>query len=111
MGRVCVDQVFLIKQMSEKCVVKGKSLDEAYLDLQNAYDRVDRNAMWNVLSMHGVNGMLVSAIMSIYAESEACVRVCRKESEWFRVEVGLRQGCVMSPWLFNLFMDGVMREI
>ena len=37
--------------------------------------------------------------------------MCRKESEWFGVEVGLRQGCVMSPWLFNLFMDGAMREI
>ena len=61
--------------------------------------------------MYGVNGMLVNAIRSFYAESEACVRVCRKESEWFGVEVGLRQGCVMSPRLFNLFMDGVMREI
>ena len=35
----------------------------------------------------------------------------RKESEWFGLEVGLCQGCAMSPWLFNLFMDGVMREI
>ena len=55
--------------------------------------------------------MLVNAIRSFYAESEACVRVCRKESEWFGVEVSLRQGCVMSMWLFNLFMDGVKREI
>merc|ERR1711872_441017 len=39
------------------------------------------------------------------------VRGCREESEWFEVGVGLRQGCVMSPWLFNLFMDGVMREV
>ena len=43
--------------------------------------------------------------------SEACVRVCREEGEWFRVGVGLRQGCVMSPWLFNVFMDGVMKEV
>ena len=44
-------------------------------------------------------------------QSEAGVSVCRKESEWLGVEVGLRQNCVMSPWLFNLFMDGVMKEI
>ena len=38
-------------------------------------------------------------------------RVCREEGEWFEVGVGLRQGCVMSPWLFNLFMDAVMKEV
>ena len=38
-------------------------------------------------------------------------RVCREEGEWFEVGVGLRQGCVMSPWLFNLFIDAVMKEV
>ena len=37
--------------------------------------------------------------------------VCREEGEWFEVGVGLRQGCVMSPWLFNFFMDAVMKEV
>ena len=40
-----------------------------------------------------------------------CVRVGNDVSEWFPVRVGLRQGCVMSPWLFNLYMDGVVREV
>ena len=39
------------------------------------------------------------------------MRVCRQESDWFSVRVGLHQGCVMSPWLFNVYMDGVMREV
>ena len=41
----------------------------------------------------------------------ACVRVGNDVSEWFLVNVGLRQGCVMSPWLFNVYMDGVCREV
>ena len=40
-----------------------------------------------------------------------CVRVGNEVSEWFPVRVGLRQGCVMSPWLFNLYIDGVVREV
>ena len=110
-GRGCVDQVFVMKQMSEKFVDKSKCLYVAYMDLEKAYDRIDRDAMWRVLSMYGINGQLLKAVQSLYTGSEACVRVCREESEWFEVGVGLRQGCVMSPWLFNLFMDGVMREV
>ena len=100
-----------MKQMSEKFVDKNKSLYVAYMDLEKAYDRVDREAMWRVLGMYGINGQLLKAVQSLYENSEAYVRVCREEGEWFEVGVGLRQGCVMSPWLFNLFMDAVMKEI
>ena len=110
-GRGCVDQVFVLKQMSEKCVDKNKSLYVAYMDLEKAYDRIDREAMWRVLGMYGINGQLMKAVQSLYEKSEACVRVCREEGDWFEVGVGLRQGCVMSPWLFNLFMDAVMKEV
>ena len=48
---------------------------------------------------------------SFYVGSKACVRVGNEVSEWFPVRVGLRQGCVMSPWLFNLYIDGVIREV
>ena len=47
----------------------------------------------------------------MYEKSEACVRVCREEGEWFEASVSLRQGCVMSLWLFNLFMDAAMKEV
>ena len=46
-----------------------------------------------------------------YEDCRACVRVGNGVSEWFPVNVGLRQGCVMSPWLFNVYMDGVVRAV
>ena len=110
-GRGCIDQVFVMRQLTEKFVSKGKCLYASFMDLEKAYDRIDRRAMWRVLEQYGVTGRLLEAVKSFYVDSEACVRVCRKESEWFSVKVGLRQGCVMSPWLFNVFMDGVMREV
>ena len=67
--------------------------------------------MWNVFRLYGVGGKLLRAVKSLYEGSRACVRVGNELSDWFTVRVGLRQGCVMSPWLFNLYIDGVVREV
>ena len=47
----------------------------------------------------------------MYVDSSPCVRVKGAESEQFRIYSGVRQWCIMSPWLFNIFMDGVMKEV
>ena len=90
---------------------KNKKLYLGFMDLQQAFDRVDRNALWQVLMIYGVGGKLLNAIKSMYVDSEACVRINGMEGEWFKVNSGVRQGCVMSPWLFNLYMDGVIKEL
>ena len=110
-GRGCIDQIFIVRQICEKYLAKGKDVYFAFLDLEKAYDRVDREAMWSVLRMYGIGGRLLRAVESLYSNSRACVRVGNEVSEWFPVRVGLRQGCVMSPWLFNLYIDGVIREV
>ena len=54
---------------------------------------------------------LLKAELSFYIDSWACVRVGMDVSEWFPVNVCLRQGCVMYPWFFNVYMDCVLREV
>ena len=110
-GRGCADQTFIVRQICEKYIAKDKDVYFAFLDLEKAYDRIDRKAMWKVLRIYGIGGRLLRAVESLYAGSKACVRVGSELSEWFSVKVGLRQGCVMSPWLFNLYIDGVVREV
>ena len=83
----------------------------AFLDLEKAYDRGDRDVMWNVLRLYGIGGRLLQGMKSLCDGSKACVSVGNEMSEWFPVRVGLRQGCLMSPWLFNLYTDGVVREV
>jgi hypothetical protein len=100
-----------VRQVCEKYLAKGKDVFWAFMDLEKAYDRIDREALWRVLRLYGVGGHLLKAVQSFYADSRACVRVGSEVSDWFTVKVGLRQGCVMSPWLFNLYMDGVVREV
>ena len=61
--------------------------------------------------MFDVGDKLLSQIKSIYVDSSGCFRVKGGESEWFMIDNGVRQGCIMSPWLFNVHMDGVMNEV
>ena len=78
------------------------------MDLEKAYDRVNREALWQVLRMYDVGGKLLSSIKGMYVNGLACVRVKGGESECFKIDSGVRQVCIMSPWLFNVYMDAVM---
>ena len=69
-GRGCADQVFVMRQLAERFVSKGKSVYAAYMDLEKAYDRIDRNAMWRVLGMYGVSENVINAIKSFYDGSD-----------------------------------------
>ena len=58
-----------------------------------------------------MGGTLLSEIKSMYVDSSSSVRIKGGVSEQFRRDSGVRQGCIMSPWLFNVYMDGVMKEV
>ena len=73
-----------------------------FMDLEKAYDRVNRETLSQVLRMYDVGGKLLNSIKSIYVNSLACVRVKVSESECFRINIGVRQGYIMIPWLFNV---------
>ena len=58
-----------------------------------------------------MDGKLLSGIKSMYVDSSASVRIKVGESERFWIHSGVRQGCIMSPWQFNVYMNGVMNEV
>ncbi len=60
--------------------------------------------------MYGVEGKLLSAMKSFHEEASTCVKISGETSEHFDIKVALRQGHVMSPWLFNIYMDGYERS-
>ena len=72
------------------------------MDLEKAYDRVNREALWQVLRMYDVGGKILIGIKRMYVNSLSCVRVMGGENECCRINSGVRQGCIMSPWLFNI---------
>ena len=79
-----------------------------FMDLEKAYDMIDRKGIWQMIRMYGVGGKLLKAVQSFCKENTTCVWVGNDVSEWFLVDGLLRQGCVMSPWMFYVYMDGVV---
>ncbi len=88
-GRGCVDQIFAMKRLVEY-LGKDKKLYAAFMDLEKAYDRVNREALWSVLRIYDVGGQLLQGIQAFYKEANACVRVGGEFSDSFAVEVGVR---------------------
>ena len=88
------------------------SLFMCFIDLQKAYDTVDRTLLWQVLNRIGVPPQMIAVIRQFHDGMRACVRpddgVC---SDWFEVEQGLRQGCVLSPLLFKIFFAAVLNVV
>ena len=106
------DLMFVVRRLKEigrKAVV---SLFICFIDLQKAYDTVDRTFLWQVLTRIGVPPQMIVVIQQFRDGMRACVRpdagVCLG---WFEVEQGLRQGCVLSPLLFNSFFAAVLTVV
>ena len=86
---------------------ESKDLFVCFVNLEKAYDRVPRDKLWKVLQEYGVDGQLLRAIKSFHCRPEVCVRVNGKQSKPFHVGVGLRQGYVLSPLLFSVYMNWI----
>ena len=87
-GRGRMDQVFAVRQVCEKYLVNGKDVFWAFMDLEKAYDTIDRHGITQMLRVYGVGEKLLKAVQSFYVDSRACVRVGNDVSEWFPVNVG-----------------------
>lgn len=66
-------------------------------------------SMWNVLLLYGVSGELLNVVRSFYSNSKACIRLRNELNEYFLERISLRQECVVSMWLFNLYMNSLVR--
>ena len=83
-----------------------------FIDLQKAYDSVDRELLWVVLARFGVPEKILTVIRQFHEGIRSRVRTDHREhSEWFDVIQGLRQGCVLSPLLFNNLFAAVTHAV
>ena len=81
-----------------------------FIDYAKAFDCVDHNKLWKILKEMGIPDHLTFLLRNLYAGQEATVRTGHGTVEWFQVGKGVRQGCILSPCLFNLYAEHIMRN-
>ena len=96
--------------MQENFTVKGKKLYFGFVDLEKAFDRVPKEVISWAMHKLGVEEWLVSAVMSMYADTKTVVRTVCGNSKGFEVKVGMHQGSALSPLLFVIVMEVISRE-
>ena len=109
-GRSTINQIFALQQIFEKSWECAKEVNECFVDREKAYDRIPKGKLWAVLLQYGIDGQLLTAIKSLYVHSEVCVRFNSATTKPFKVSVGLRQGCSLSPILFLIYMDRMVKK-
>ena len=103
-NRSTSDMIFVARQVLEKSREQHRELYMAFIDLSKAFDSVDRPLLWEILRRSGCPPKFVRLVQLLHEGMQARVKVGSLESEPFDVTRGVRQGCVLAPVLFNIYV-------
>ena len=95
---------------SQKQENSRKNIYFCFIDYTKTFDSVDHNKLWKILKEMGIPEHLTCLLRNLYAGREATVRTGHGTTHWFHIGKGVRQGCILSPCLFNLYAEYIMRN-
>ena len=107
-GRGTRDQIANICWIIKKALVFQKNIYFCFIDYAKAFHCVDHNKLWKILQKMGIRDHLTCFLRNLYAGQEAPVR--HGATDWFQNGKGVGQGCMLSPCLFNLYAEYIMRN-
>ena len=100
-----------LRQIQEKCREQRHPLYAVFVDLTKAFDSVNRPALWLILKKYGVPPKFLNITKQLHEGMQARVIYNGEASEPFKVQTGVKQGCVLAPTLFALYFAGVLAEV
>ena len=92
----------------EKAKKFQKNIYFCFIDCAKAFDLVDHNKLWKILKEMEIADHLTRLLQKLCAGQEATVRTRHGTMDWFKIEKGVRQGCILSHCLFNLYAGYIM---
>ena len=109
-GRGTIDQIANICWIPEKARKYQKNIYFCFIDYAKAFDCVYHNNLWKILKEMGIPDHLTCLLRNLYASQEATFRTGHGTTDWFQIGKGVRQGCLLSPCLFNLHAEYIMQN-
>ena len=104
------DQIANIRFINEKAREFQRNIYFCFIDYAKAFDCVDHNKLWKILEEMGISDHLTCLLRNLYAGKEITVRTGHETVYWLQIVKGVCQGCILSPYLFNLYVEYIMRN-
>ena len=109
-GRGTRDEIASIRWIIKKAREFQKNIYFCFIDYAKAFDCVDHNKLWKILKEMGIPDHLTCLLRNLYSGQEAMVRTGHGTTDWFQIGKGVCQGCILSPFLFNLYVEYIMKN-
>ena len=103
--------IFTLSMLAERCIEMQKDLYLCLIDYSKAFDKVRHEKLFNILEHLDIDGKGLRVIRNLYWDQSAAVRIGGELSEYTLIKRGVRQGCVMSPDLFNIYSEMILRNL
>jgi len=103
--------IFLLRILGERSLEMQKDVHLAFIDYEKAFDRVKHDVLIEDLKSLGIDGKDLRLLNNLYKEQIAAVSIDGNLSDWIPVKRGVRQGCVLSPDLFSIYAENIMRKL
>ena len=109
-GRSTTEQIFNLRILCEKYLQHQQDLYHVFIDFKKAFDRVWHAALLATMKECNISTNLIRVIKNLYDKATSAVLFNSSIGDWFRTTAGVRQGCLLSPTLFNIFLERIMTD-
>ena len=109
-GRCTIEQIFNLHSLCEKQLQNQREFYHVFIDYKKASDSVWHDTLWATMKKYNMGQKLISSIQQLYTRATSAVLAQGTIGKWFHTLIGVRQGCLLSPTLFNIHLERIMSE-